>query len=215
MDQFLKERLDNYEKWLDQKKISYSSKVVPITGSLDIKQWVLPTEQVLSILKKARSFALAKCICRRHYKRCDHPLEVCFVLNGQAEKDVKNGDARCITLEEASEVIKHANESGLVHLSLYRPDHEIYALCNCCPCCCHDLQLLIAHGRDAVVCHADFLASTEMHKCTHCGECVERCYFKARSIEDGSLLYDKTNCYGCGLCATVCPTGATVMLKAG
>jgi hypothetical protein len=57
MEKFLKKRLNQYEKWLEDKTISYSSKVIPITESVDISQWILPTEQVLSILKNAKSFA--------------------------------------------------------------------------------------------------------------------------------------------------------------
>jgi ferredoxin len=215
MDQFLKKRLINYEKWIDDETISYSSKVIPIAESVDITQWVLPMEQALSILKNAKSFALAKCVCRRHYRRCDHPVEVCFVINAQAEKDVKNGDARYITLEEAADVITIANKNGLVHLSLYRPDHEIFALCNCCPCCCHDLQLLMKYGRDELICHADYVASTDMDLCTHCGECVDRCHFDARQLNNEKLNYDINKCYGCGLCVVTCPTGAIVMQKSG
>lgn len=48
-----------------------------------------------------------------------------------------------IGLEEAAAVLKQADANGLVHLSLYRPKHSLYALCSCCPCYCHDLQLLV------------------------------------------------------------------------
>jgi ferredoxin len=212
MEQFLKKRLINYEKWLDDKTISYSSKVIPITISVDISQWILPTEQVLSILEKSESFALSNCICRTHYKRCKHPVEACFVINDQAKKDVKKGNARYITIEEAFKVIKHANESGLVHLSIYRPDHELYAICNCCPCCCHDLQLLLKHGKDRIVCHADFVSSTDTSLCSHCGECEKMCYFRARKLVDCELRYEQDDCYGCGLCVSICSTDAISMV---
>jgi NAD-dependent dihydropyrimidine dehydrogenase PreA subunit len=41
-----------------------------------------------------------------------------------------------------------------------------------------------------------------------CGECVERCHFGARRLDEGALAYDPEQCYGCGLCVTTCPAGA-------
>ncbi len=101
MDDFLKERLLRYDQWLADGKISFSSKVVPVGESLQARQWVLPNEQVMNILRDAEAIALQKCICRVHYSRCDKPLEVCLTLNELAEKFVAKGSARYISLSEA------------------------------------------------------------------------------------------------------------------
>jgi hypothetical protein len=52
------------------------SKVVPVREALDVKQWVLPTEQVVEFQRNARSFALTPCTCRSRYQHCNNPLEV-------------------------------------------------------------------------------------------------------------------------------------------
>ncbi|MFZ2448150.1 MAG: 4Fe-4S binding protein [Syntrophobacteraceae bacterium] len=211
MDDHLKKYVVKYDKWLAAGKISHSSKVVPVSESFDAKQWVMPAEQVESILRNARSIALQKCMCRVHYSRCDKPLEVCLVLNEPGDRFVEKGLARHIPLPEALEVLKRADETGLVHLSLYMPDHEVFALCNCCPCCCHDLQILKLACRKDLVARSEYVAKTDPDECIHCGACAERCAFGAREIRDGELAYDESACLGCGLCVTVCPVEATVM----
>lgn len=75
MDDFLKERIEKYDRWLGEGKISFSSKVIPVGQSLEGKQWVLPTEQALNIVRNASTVALKKCLCREHYSRCDNPLK--------------------------------------------------------------------------------------------------------------------------------------------
>ena len=58
MDEFLKSFSDKYDKWREEGDFEFSSKVIPVKESLVTQQWVLPSEQVLEILKNARSFAL-------------------------------------------------------------------------------------------------------------------------------------------------------------
>lgn len=210
-DPFLGKRLAAYDQWLEAGQISCSSKVIPVTEALRAKQWVLPTEQVFEILRHADSVALQNCECRTHYGRCDKPVEVCFLLNGVADRFVSRGLARHVSLSEAAEVLQKANESGLVHLSLYMPDHQVYALCSCCACCCHELQIVRLSGRKDLLVHSEYVAVTDPETCIHCGDCVDRCPFDARTFEGDRMIYQRDECAGCGLCVTICPTGATVM----
>jgi len=210
-DPFLEKYIAKYDQWLSKGQISFSSKVIPVSESFQAQKWVLPTEQVLELLRSARSVALRKCRCRTHYGRCDKPLEVCFILNEVGDKFVANGDARHISLSEAAQVLLKANESGLVHMSLYMPDHEVFALCSCCSCCCHDIQIVKSYGRKDLMVRSEYVAVTDNAACVHCGECVERCAFDARSFEDEQMVYDAAACFGCGLCVTVCPVGATIL----
>lgn len=211
-DSFLEKRLSRYDDWLGKGQISCSSKVVPVNESLDARQWVLPSEQALEILRIAKSVAVQHCECRSHYKRCDHPLEVCFLLNEVGDQFVSKGKARHVSLSEAAEILKKANESGLVHLSLYMPDHEIYALCSCCPCCCHDLQIIKQFRRKDLMVRSEYVAFSDHEACIHCGQCVERCFFGARDYNDEQMVYNPQSCVGCGLCVTICPATATTMV---
>jgi Pyruvate/2-oxoacid:ferredoxin oxidoreductase delta subunit len=212
-DAYLEERLTQYDAWLRDGRIPFSSKVIPIREALDVRQWVLPTEQVIGFLHSARSFALTACTCRSRYQRCDNPLEVCFLLDDAADQAVADHTARHISLEEAMRVLRHADECGLVHLTIYQPEHTVYAVCSCCSCCCHDLQFLQFYGRSDLVARSEYSAQTDMEACTHCSACVQRCPFGARGWRDGRLSYAAEKCYGCGLCVTVCPVGATVLSR--
>jgi len=210
-DLYLEERLERTDKWIQEGKIPFSSRVIPVNESLSAQQWVLPTEQVIEILRNARSFALTSCECRERYQRCENPLDVCFLINDEADKYVAEGEARHIPVEKAVEVLRKANEKGLVHLTIYNPEQHVFAVCSCCPCCCHDLQFLRKYGRGDLIAHSEYIAHTDMEVCAHCGNCVERCYFGARVWQDEQMIYNADDCYGCGLCVTVCSAEATVM----
>ncbi len=212
MDSYLTKYSNRYDKWMRETKIAYVSKVIPINKSLEARQWVMPTQQAISILTQANSFALTACACRTHYQ-CDKPKDVCFLLNDVADKAVEKKVARKIDLNEAIQVLHTAAEAGLVHMSLYRPDQEVYALCNCCSCCCHDLQLLIKYNRTELVVHSEFIASTNESLCTDCGLCTENCPFKTRKLADSWLVFEPERCYGCGVCVPMCPENAIEMRK--
>jgi len=207
-DLFLEKYLEKYDKWMGAGDIPYASKVVPVRESLEAKQWVMPSEQALEILRKAKTIALNNCVCRSHYKRCDHPLDVCFLIDELADKRVEKQSARYIDLEEAKEVLRKANKSGLVHLTFYMPGNKIYAFCSCCDCCCHDLQLLKLYNRGDLIARSSYIAVTDVEACVGCGECIDRCFFGARIWQEEKMHYNPDLCYGCGLCITVCPEEA-------
>ena len=207
-DLFLEKYMEKYDKWLEAGEISYASRVVPVRESLEAKQWVMPSEQALEILRSAETIALNNCVCRSHYKRCDHPLDVCFLIDELAVKRVEKQTARRIDLKEAEDVLQKANKRGLVHLTFYMPDNKIYAFCSCCECCCHDLQLLKLYNRADLVARSSYIAVTDMAVCVECGECIDRCFFSARTWQEEKMHYNPDVCYGCGLCITACPEEA-------
>jgi Pyruvate/2-oxoacid:ferredoxin oxidoreductase delta subunit len=212
-DQFLEKYLEKYDKWLGAGEIPYASRVVPVRESLEAKQWVMPSEQALEIIRSAETIALNDCICRSHYKRCDHPLDVCFLIDEVAVKRVEKHTARYIDLEKAEDVLRKANKRGLVHLTFYMPGNKIYAFCSCCGCCCHDLQLLKLYDRADLVARSSYIAITDMATCVDCGECINRCFFSARTWQEEKMHYDPDLCYGCGLCITACPEEAIELTR--
>jgi len=208
---WIEERLEIYDKWIKDGKIPFSSKVIPINKSFESRQWILPTAQAIEILRNSRVFLLVDCDCRTLFKRCDNPINVCFVVNDAADRYIERGEGRQVTIDEAKAVLEKANEYGLVHLTIYNPEQYIYALCSCCTCCCHDLQILKKYQRKDFIAHSDYIAITDIEKCNDCGICIDRCVFDARSLKDNKLVIETGHCYGCGLCVTKCPEQAITM----
>lgn len=208
---WIEERLKNYDRWIKDGKIPFSSKVIPINKSLESKQWILPTAQAIEILRNSRIFRLVDCDCRTLFKRCNNPVNVCFVVNDAADRYIERGEGRQVTIDEAKLVLENANEYGLVHLTIYNPEQYIYALCSCCTCCCHELQILKKYNRSSFIAHSDYMATTNLEICDDCGICVDRCIFEARSLRGNKLVVDREQCYGCGLCVTKCPEKAITM----
>lgn len=211
-DVYLEKRILKYDAWLREGHVAFSSRVIPVAESLEARQWVLPTEQVREMLADVEVIALQPCECRSRYQRCDHPREVCLLFDQVAEKFLQRNEARKVTFEEASEVLEQANCSGLVHLALYMPNHKVYALCSCCTCCCHEMQIVREYCRNDFMVHSEYVSETDFSLCIYCHECVNRCMFGARLItESGEFIYEVEKCLGCGLCVTVCPVNATIM----
>ena len=211
--EYLDKTLRKYDRWREVKKIKNTSRVVPVQKSLDAQQWIMPLEQVLLHLRNSRSFALTDCRCRTLAQKCDHPVDVCFLINDAADAAVKRGDAKYVSLEEAEQTLIRAEESGLVHMTLFNPEQHFFALCNCCECCCHDLVFLKKLGRSDLVARSDYEAVTDPELCTACGLCVERCPFEVRALRDGVLVCEPEACYGCGICVTTCPEQAISMQR--
>jgi len=204
-DEHLLEILNKYNTWMREEKIPYAGRVLPVREAFSPGQWILPTQQALEILRGARSLALARCTCRSHYRRCDHPLDTCLLINAMADAWVEAGAAQRVSLAEAGTVLCQANVHGLVHQSVFRPEHEMWAVCSCCACCCYRLQMLRVFGRKDLVVHSDYVAVVDKSRCTDCGLCALRCVFAAREMVSGQMVYQAERCYGCGLCVTACP----------
>jgi len=211
IDEYLKTYADRYESWRKGGAFTYSSKVIPARESFRPRQWILPREQVLQVLKDARSFALTDCDCRTHYARCDKPRDVCFLIDEASDKAVERGKARRISLADAAVVLQKSDKHGLVNLTLFMPGHRIYALCSCCACCCHDLQLLKKFHRTDLVARSDYVSVTDTIACTGCGLCIDRCVFDARRMQENRMKFDAGACLGCGLCVSACPEHAVTL----
>jgi Pyruvate/2-oxoacid:ferredoxin oxidoreductase delta subunit len=207
-DEHLLAILEKCDGWMREGKIPYAGKVLPVREAFHPQQWILPMQQVIQILRNARAFALVECTYRTHYRRCDHPQEMCLLINDMADTRLEAGKAQRISLEQAEEILRKANAHGLVHQTAYNPEQYIWAVCSCCSCCCYRLQILFRFDRDDLVVHSDYIAVQEDTRCNDCGLCIPRCIFSARQMVDGKLAYQSEWCFGCGLCVTACPEEA-------
>ena len=191
-------------------------RVLPVEESISKKEVIesskiIPQEKASEILMKAKKIAVASCPCRTREKRCDNPLETCIALNDLAEYEISRGMAREIDLDEALEILRIGEEHGLIHETVNSDTPDV--ICNCCSCCCSFLRTILVYGIEAATARSRFMANFDTKKCKECKDksCVGKCIFGGIKTCDGNLIIDPCRCWGCGLCTSVCPSGAITM----
>jgi Pyruvate/2-oxoacid:ferredoxin oxidoreductase delta subunit len=187
------------------------STVVPVNIVIPARQRVLTDQQVREILTTSDSIGITDCGCRLAEGNCDNPVDVCITVGMSAEDIASDEDTRKISIGEALEVLDRTAEEGLVHITLWDGSHTPYAICSCCPCCCHELLAMSRFGYSDQVIVSDFIADHDKEACTGCGTCVTRCHFGAFTETEDGVLYQAEKCFGCGLCALTCPVDAINM----
>ncbi len=191
------------------------TRVIPVDVSVQAKTSVLDFESVREIVNSARELAVTNCTCRLTARKCDRPLETCIQVNNAAAYALARGTGRKIDKDEALEILRKSEEEGLIHVTMNR--HQVdHFICNCCPCCCQTMPILIKGGIH-VVDPSRFRAEIDREVCSGCGTCHERCYFGAISWEDGEGSVSRVEaekCMGCGLCQVTCPEEAITLREA-
>jgi ferredoxin len=187
---------------------------LPVQVKIDGSTQVFNFSQAKAILKRARLISLANCDCREKVQACDNPLDVCISLDKEAELMIAKGRGRQVSLKEAMNALRVSHDSGLVHISYTdKGEREPFIICSCCACCCHSLAGLMRFNLPEAVVQSDHIAVQAEDTCIHCGVCVDRCHFQARTMENGILKHDSTKCFGCGVCVSTCPVEAISMRK--
>jgi len=190
--------------------------VIPIEEKIPSKQEALPYEKISHIIDNSKSFMVLECVCRKENEimdnPCDKPLEVCMALGAEPGLyDDHPWASRVLSKEEAYDVLRKAEEAGLVHLSTnVKTGH--WFICNCCGCCCGVLGA-INMGVPNVT-NSYYYAEIDPDECDACGTCLdERCQINA--IEEGDEAYRviKERCIGCGLCISTCPSEAIKLVR--
>ena len=191
------------------------TRVIPVNVSVKAKTHILDFESVAEIVRNAGTLAVTKCTCRLSARKCDRPLETCIQVNNAAAYAVSRGTGRKIDVQEALDILGRSEEAGLIHVTMNR--HAVdHFICNCCPCCCQTMPVLIKGGV-RVVDPSRFRAEIDADLCSGCGTCHERCYFGAISWQDGpgsASRVEPGKCMGCGLCKVTCPEDAVELVEA-
>ncbi|MGB2885736.1 MAG: 4Fe-4S binding protein, partial [Dehalococcoidia bacterium] len=173
-------------------------RVIPAQGAVK-SEWILPYDDVRSILLAAKAFSVRDCICRvqqdRLGRKCDFPLKNCLMFS-PVERKPRPGD---ISKEEALAILDETEEIGLVH-TVSNVVQQLGYVCNCCGCCCAILRGITDWGVEKSVAYANYHSVIYADECTGCGACMERCQVKAISQNDDVVVVDQKACIGCGLC---------------
>ena len=93
-------------------------RTIPVEKSISTKTEVMPYERAEELVRTYKTFAVANCICRQEMrimgKGCEKPEESCLSFGMAARSMVRTGRGRPISKEEALEILRRAEEVGLV-----------------------------------------------------------------------------------------------------
>lgn len=155
-------------------------RVIPIERSIDGNSRRASYEEVSKYLNEAKVFSVSDCSCRTSREEmgegCGHLKEdMCIQLDHAAEYYIRTGRGREITREEAFEIIRKAEDNGLMHSipNLDGPGHT-HAICNCCGCGCYAMRLANEFLNNDIV-RSNYRSVVDESKCVACGECVDVC----------------------------------------
>ncbi len=188
-------------------KLPSFMRVVPINETIEPKSSVLTFEECAKMIEESEQVAVVKCPCRLSQQNCNTSLESCIQINRGAAYVLDRGHGRELTKEEAVDILKKAEEDGLVHMQENRSYGN--AICNCCSCCCEMFRLVKFSGKQWVLSPSRYLAKVS-EGCTACDACEHICPVGAISIDDIAEVNSDT-CIGCGLCATTCLVDAIAL----
>jgi len=197
---------------------------------------ILPYESITDIIKGVDAVVVVHCTCRTAMRKCDSPVDICLglvtfdegmpvtpptyigqpagepVLHEHGAPGINPGEARFLTVEEALQVAKRAEEAGLIHC-VENVQRRPAFICNCCPCCCVLMRGISQAGLPHSVAHSNYIATVDESLCIGCEDCLGRCQVKAITIDKQTAAIDEGKCLGCGLCVSKCGVDAITLRR--
>ena len=169
-------------------------RVIPVQSAIENNTRKASYDEVAKIIDDAWAVSVGPCSCRRSRRLmgegCGHLEEdMCMYVNDNAVNYSETGAHRLISKEEAYEILKRAEDNGLVHELNVTPGYDdTTAICNCCGCSCFALRIATYfRAPDAI--RTNYIARVDKDKCVACGQCVENCQLNA--VKLGMKLCDR------------------------
>ncbi|WP_457553172.1 4Fe-4S binding protein [Desulfobacula sp.] len=192
--------------------------IIKIEKTLDTPDdRVLPSQAIEDIINKFDDIAVGYCFCRQRRSllgdKCsiDAPTLNCFTFGKSARHTIAQGFAKKITRQKTLDIMKEAEDAGLIHKAFHPGSREASletSICNCCKDCCDTFNLW-RNGTLPMINSTFHLSMIDIDACTGCGTCVERCPTDAITLNDDEYAVRmEQSCIGCGVCARFCPEKA-------
>lgn len=162
-------------------------RVIPIETAIDGETRRASYEEISKYLNENTIFSVSDCSCRTAREvmgeGCGHLKEdMCIQLGHAAEYYIRTGRGRKITREEAFDIIRRAEENGLMHqIPNLDGSGKTHAICNCCGCSCLALRGATMFTNADMV-RSNYVSHVDKDKCVACGECVKHCPVNALQL---------------------------------
>jgi electron transport complex protein RnfB len=197
---------------------SAQMRIIPVDKSITPEYKVETFENLRHLIEDFNGpISVANCICRQGNDLIGQPCkqtslrESCLQFGTAARMYVDEQRGRFITKAETLEILKKAQEDGLV-LEMMNT-LEPTAICTCCRDCCGYLTNVKKLSRPAEFLPSNYYVQVDAESCTGCETCVNVCPMGARTVSDNVSEVDLGRCIGCGVCVPACTAGATKLVK--
>jgi electron transport complex protein RnfB len=191
-------------------------RVIPVDTSLKDESGVLPFDAIEPFVEATSFRAVAHCPCRLMAKYqdqgCDYSTENCLHFGSMGRYMVEHGLAREISKKETLQILKAADDEGLVHI-IDNIEGHMHTVCNCCGCCCAFLVPINDKSGLNILSYSNYLASVDEDECIGCETCAERCPVDAIEVIGNVSKVDIRVCLGCGICVPGCDSDAIKLIQ--
>ncbi len=168
------------------------------------------------VLKGPPEVAVYQCGCRQNRSNPCQPIQVCMpigqpLVNFFLEHHPES--CRRLSKEEALDLLRAEHERGHLHSAWFKDAvlNRLYAICNCCKCCCGGIEAMVKHGIPMMA-PSGYVARVDESMCAACPICEDACPFGAIRV-DGTAVVKWETCMGCGVCVGQCPKKAMSLVR--
>jgi len=193
---------------------------IPVEQTIDNQSRVLDADCMSEMIDRHTSYAVLNvCQCRQshhfvgHECRRSSPEDGCLVFGVFAERAAKAGNGRAVGRSEMRDIVADRQEKQLVFLTGNVSPVSPNAVCTCCDCCCHFVDMINDQRGGMALAPPHFIARVDEGLCIQCGLCASACNVRAHTFEDKTHGYRVESCIGCGLCVEPCKPGAISMVE--
>ncbi|MBI2851878.1 MAG: ferredoxin-like protein [Chloroflexi bacterium] len=109
--------------------------------------YLLTPAEADEIIDMSSGLTVVPCTCRQVFHNCHRTIESEIMVS--ASRNIFSGERpkeyREITKEEARAILRQCEGEGSIH-TIIKCRQDLYAICNCCACCCVPLRLSKKYG---------------------------------------------------------------------
>lgn len=162
-------------------------RVIPIEQAIDGESRRASYEELSKHIEEHDIFSVSNCSCRTVREimgeGCGHLKEdMCIQMGHAAEYYIRTGRGREVKKEEVYEILRRAEENGLMHeIPNLDGDGKTHAICNCCGCGCLSMRTAEMFLNADMV-RSNYVSVVDRDKCVACGQCVEYCPVNALQL---------------------------------